>query len=62
MQHQVSSTVSVEEISSPSEKEMSDLIPETSDSLVNKSGKSRKAGNKASQQAIDLWKENGFSR
>lgn len=59
--HQMSSTVSVEEISSPSKKEMSDLIPETSDSLVNKSGKSRKAGNKASQQAIELWKENGFS-
>lgn len=58
----MSSTVSVEEISSPSKKEMSDLIPETSDSLVNKSGKSRKAGNKASQQAIELWKENGFSR
>lgn len=51
----------MEEIS-PSEKEKSVPVPENAVSLVNKMGKSTKAGNKASQQAIELWKENGFSR
>lgn len=62
MQHQMSSSVSMEEISPPCENDMSDLIPETTVSLVNKKGNSTKAGNKAPQQAIDLWKKNGFSR
>ncbi|KAF5462116.1 hypothetical protein F2P56_018154 [Juglans regia] len=57
---QMSSSVSIEEIS-PSEKEISVPVPENVVSLVNKMGKSTKAGNKASQQAIELWKENGFS-
>lgn len=57
----MSSSVSMEEIS-PSEKEITVPVPENAISLVNKMGKSTKAGNKASQQAIELWKENGFSR
>ncbi|XP_041021578.1 tRNA (adenine(58)-N(1))-methyltransferase non-catalytic subunit trm6 isoform X1 [Juglans microcarpa x Juglans regia] len=57
---QMSSSVSMEEIS-PSEKEVSVPVPENAVSLVNKMGKSTKAGNKASRQAIELWKENGFS-
>lgn len=58
----MSSSVSMEEISPPSENDTSDLIPETTVSLLNKMGNSTKAGNKAPQQAIDLWKKNGFSR
>lgn len=54
LNHQMSSSVGMEEVSA-SENEMSDFIP------VNKMGKSTKAGNKAPQQAIDLWKKNGFS-
>ncbi|XP_062163200.1 uncharacterized protein LOC133870157 isoform X2 [Alnus glutinosa] len=61
LNHQMSSSVSMEEISPPCENDMSDLIPETTVSLVNKKGNSTKAGNKAPQQAIDLWKKNGFS-
>lgn len=59
--NQMSSSVGMEEIPPSTENEITDLIPETTVSLVNKMGKSTKAGNKASQQAIDLWKENGFS-
>ncbi|XP_030950733.1 tRNA (adenine(58)-N(1))-methyltransferase non-catalytic subunit trm6 [Quercus lobata] len=58
--NQISSSVGTEEIT-PTENEKSDLISETTVSPVNKTGKSTKAGNKASKQAIDLWKENGFS-
>jgi tRNA (adenine-N(1)-)-methyltransferase non-catalytic subunit len=58
----MSSSVGMEEIPPSTENEITDLIPETTVSLVNKMGKSTKAGNKAPQQAIDLWKENGFSR
>lgn len=59
--NQMSSSVSMEEISPLSENDTSDLIPETTVSLLNKLGNSTKAGNKAPQQAIDLWKKNGFS-
>lgn len=59
--NQMSSSVGMEEIPPSTENEITDLIPETTVSLVNKMGKSTKAGNKAPQQAIDLWKENGFS-
>lgn len=58
--NQISSSVGTEDITS-TENEKSDLISETTVSPVNKTGKSTKAGNKASKQAIDLWKENGFS-
>ena len=60
VQNQMSSSVGTEEITPENEK--SELISETTVSPVNKTGKSTKAGNKASKQAIDLWKENGFSR
>lgn len=59
--NQMSSSVGMEEIPPSTENEITDLIPETTVSLVNKMSKSTKAGNKAPQQAIDLWKENGFS-
>ncbi|XP_075651148.1 uncharacterized protein LOC142621695 isoform X2 [Castanea sativa] len=58
--NQMSSSVGMEEIS-PTENDTSDVISETTVSPVNKMGKSTKAGNKAPKQAIDLWKENGFS-
>jgi tRNA (adenine-N(1)-)-methyltransferase non-catalytic subunit len=58
----MSSSVGMEEIPPSTENEIADIIPETTVSLVNKMSKSTKAGNKAPQQAIDLWKENGFSR
>ncbi|KAF3943581.1 hypothetical protein CMV_029878 [Castanea mollissima] len=58
--NQMSSSVGMEEIS-PTENDTSDVISETTVSPVNRTGKSTKAGNKASKQAIDLWKENGFS-
>ncbi|KAL4650167.1 hypothetical protein ACB092_01G067100 [Castanea dentata] len=58
--NQMSSSVGMEEIS-PTENDTSDVISETTVSPVNKTGKSTKAGNKAPKQAIDLWKENGFS-
>ncbi|CAL5383470.1 unnamed protein product [Camellia sinensis] len=44
-----------------SEHGMLDLMPETSTSPVTKACKTPKAGEKASQEAINLWKENGFS-
>lgn len=59
--NQMSSSVGMEEIPPSTENEIADIIPETTVSLVNKMSKSTKAGNKAPQQAIDLWKENGFS-
>lgn len=53
---------SMEEISVSSENGMANPIPETTVSPINKTFKSAKAGEKASQEAIKLWKENGFSR
>lgn len=38
-----------------------DPVPETSVSPIIRTGKSQKAGQKASQEAIKHWKENGFS-
>lgn len=57
----MSTPVRMQEIS-PHEKEISEPVPENGIPIVNRMGKSPKAGNKASQQAIELWKENGFSR
>uniref|UniRef100_A0A5B7ARY6 tRNA (adenine(58)-N(1))-methyltransferase non-catalytic subunit TRM6 n=2 Tax=Davidia involucrata TaxID=16924 RepID=A0A5B7ARY6_DAVIN len=54
-------TISMEEAVPPSENGMLDLIPETAASPVIKACKATKAGEKASQEAINLWKENGFS-
>lgn len=62
MQEQISSSVSVEDISLSSENGVSDLTLEISHSPVNNVSKSHKVGEKASQEALKLWKENGFSR
>ncbi|KAK9270304.1 hypothetical protein L1049_025882 [Liquidambar formosana] len=56
-----SNSVSMEEITVSSENGMLELVPETTVSPVTKTFKSTKAGEKASQEAIKLWKENGFS-
>ncbi|XP_052202415.1 uncharacterized protein LOC127808093 isoform X2 [Diospyros lotus] len=45
----------------PSKNGMLDLIPNTSTSPVLKACKTPKAGEKASSEAINIWKENGFS-
>ncbi|KAH7567143.1 hypothetical protein JRO89_XS07G0023200 [Xanthoceras sorbifolium] len=58
---QISSSVSMEDISLSSENVVSDIIPETTLSPVSKFCKAPKAGEKASQEALTLWKENGFS-
>ncbi|KAL5778191.1 hypothetical protein ACOSP7_011117 [Xanthoceras sorbifolium] len=58
---QISSSVSMEDISLSSENVVSDIIPETTLSPVSKFCKAPKAGEKASQEALMLWKENGFS-
>lgn len=58
---QMSSSVSMEDISLSSENGVSDLILEASHSPVNNVSKSHKAGEKASQETLKLWKENGFS-
>ncbi|KAJ0025188.1 hypothetical protein Pint_09387 [Pistacia integerrima] len=57
----VSSSVIMEDVSFPSENGVSDLHSEATLSPVNKVCKSPKAGEKASQEAFKLWKENGFS-
>lgn len=62
MQEQKSSSVSMEDISLSSENAVSDLILESNHSPVNKISKSHKVGEKASQETLKLWKENGFSR
>lgn len=58
---QKSSSVSMEDISLSSENGVSDLILEANHSPVNKISKSHKVGEKASQETLKLWKENGFS-
>ncbi|PSS31260.1 TRNA (adenine(58)-N(1))-methyltransferase non-catalytic subunit like [Actinidia chinensis var. chinensis] len=54
-------SISMDETVLSSEKGMLDLVPETSISPATKACKSTKAGEKASQETINLWKENGFS-
>ncbi|KAJ6336295.1 hypothetical protein OIU78_012819 [Salix suchowensis] len=53
------SSISMEEMSLPSNHEAAD--PETTVSPQSKMGKTPKAGEKASEEAIKSWKENGFS-
>ncbi|KAJ6684767.1 TRANSLATION INITIATION FACTOR EIF3-RELATED [Salix purpurea] len=53
------SSISMEEMSLPSNHEAAD--PETAVSPQSKMGKTPKAGEKASEEAIKSWKENGFS-
>ncbi|GFY86239.1 eukaryotic initiation factor 3 gamma subunit family protein [Actinidia rufa] len=54
-------SISMDETVLSSEKGMLDLVPETSIFPATKACKSTKAGEKASQETINLWKENGFS-
>ncbi|KAA8537527.1 hypothetical protein F0562_027135 [Nyssa sinensis] len=54
-------TVSMEETALSSENGMLDLITETAASPVIRACKTTKAGEKASKETINLWKENGFS-
>ena len=73
VQEQISSqdsfphSISTEETSISSENGTLDLIPEMMTASptppqVARTCKSTKAGESASQDAINLWKENGFSR
>lgn len=71
MQEQISSldvcpqSISIEETTIPSENGVMDNNPEmvtASPPHVAKSCKATKAGEDASLDAIDTWKENGFSR
>ncbi|GFZ10374.1 eukaryotic initiation factor 3 gamma subunit family protein [Actinidia rufa] len=54
-------SISMDETVLSSENGMLDLVPEPSISPAAKACKNTKAGEKASQEAIKLWKENGFS-
>ena len=53
---------SVPETTLSSENVVSDIVLETTLSPASKFCKVPKAGEKASQEALKLWKENGFSR
>lgn len=52
----------VEEVGISSEHDCMEITPETIPSPIIKPCKSVKPGQKAPQEAIKLWKENGFSR
>ncbi|KAG5543029.1 hypothetical protein RHGRI_015946 [Rhododendron griersonianum] len=54
-------SASVDESAVSSENGMLDLVAETSTSPVTKASKTPKPGEKASQELISFWKENGFS-
>lgn len=55
-------SASVDESAVSSENGKLDLVAETSTSPVTKASKTPKPGEKASQELISFWKENGFSR
>jgi tRNA (adenine-N(1)-)-methyltransferase non-catalytic subunit len=61
----MNASVSMEEISHSSENVISDLGAENAENSsfpALRACKAIKAGEKASQEMIDSWKENGFSR
>ncbi|KAJ4702106.1 tRNA (adenine(58)-N(1))-methyltransferase non-catalytic subunit TRM6 [Melia azedarach] len=58
---QVSSSVSTEDLPLSSENGISELITDATLSPANKICKAPKAGEKASQETLKWWKENGFS-
>lgn len=62
VQEQAPSSVDVEDKSLSSEKGDSDLTSDATVSPVIKVCKAPKAGEKASQGVLKLWKDNGFSR
>lgn len=62
MQDPINAPVNMEEISQSLENEISNLGADNAIIPATKVGKATKAGDKAPQEIIDLWKENGFSR
>ncbi|XP_022756893.1 tRNA (adenine(58)-N(1))-methyltransferase non-catalytic subunit trm6-like isoform X2 [Durio zibethinus] len=58
---ETSLSVSTEEVHLSSENGVADLVPENKLSRASKTCKAPKAGDKAPKEAIQLWKENGFS-
>ncbi|XP_061337777.1 uncharacterized protein LOC133284720 [Gastrolobium bilobum] len=58
---QMGTSDSMEEISHPSENGISDLAAENTIIPAVRACKAIKAGEKAQQEIIDMWKENGFS-
>lgn len=65
LQNQASTLIGVDEISDPSGNEISDIGAENVENTnvpSIKACKSIKAGEKAQQETINFWKENGFSR
>lgn len=65
LQNQVSTSVGVDEISDPSGNEISEQGAENVENTnipAIRVSKSTKAGERAQQETINLWKENGFSR
>ncbi|MBA0691544.1 hypothetical protein Goari_009166 [Gossypium aridum] len=57
----ISLSVSTEEVHLSSKNGVSDLVPENELSTTGKTCKTPKAGEKAPKEAIQSWKENGFS-
>lgn len=55
------SSINIDEPAVSSENGMHDIVPETSAALLSKAIKPPKAGEKASKEAINSWKETGFS-
>lgn len=52
----------MEEVSKSSENDVADLDRDTNVSPTSKMNKAPKAGEGAPQEALKLWRENGFSR
>ncbi|XP_022766529.1 tRNA (adenine(58)-N(1))-methyltransferase non-catalytic subunit trm6-like isoform X1 [Durio zibethinus] len=61
LQEQTSLSVGMEEVHLSSESGVAGLVRENELSTVSKTHKARKAGGNAPKEAIQLWKENGFS-
>eukprot|EP00257_Ricinus_communis_P018372 XP_015577080.1 tRNA (adenine(58)-N(1))-methyltransferase non-catalytic subunit trm6 [Ricinus communis] len=55
------SSISMEEIPESSENQVADLDHDATASPISKMSKAPKAGERASEEALKLWKENGFS-
>ena len=62
LQEQTFLSVSTEEVQLSSENGVADNVPENELSTARKTCKAPKAGDRAPKEAIQLWKENGFSR
>lgn len=62
LQDQMNVSGGIEEISHSSENAISDLGAENTTLPALRACKAAKAGEKASPEVVDSWKENGFSR